>query len=76
MAGSTANPEALKKLEVDHILVLGGGGPADHRVTEGIRLWRHLPHARLLVSGGREGEIIAIKWLPLEMGVTEDAFNR
>ncbi len=72
-AGSCAKPEALKQLGVQYLLVLGGGGQADWRVVEGIRLFRHLPNTRLIVSGGREGEADSIGAFPVEMGVPKEA---
>jgi uncharacterized SAM-binding protein YcdF (DUF218 family) len=71
MAGSLADPEELKRLGVQYILVLGGGGPADWRVVEGIRLFRHLPNTRLILSGGREDQVESISTFPLEMGVSK-----
>ena len=55
------------------MLVLGGGGPADWRVVEGIRLFRHLPNARLILSGGREDQVESISTFPVEMGVPKQA---
>jgi uncharacterized SAM-binding protein YcdF (DUF218 family) len=72
-AGPYADPEDLKRLGVQYILVLGGGGPADWRVVEGIRLWRHLPKTQLVLSGGREADAAAMRGLPMEMGVWEGA---
>ena len=73
MAGSCAHPEELKRLGVQYILVLGGGGSSDWRVVEGIRLWKHLPNTCLVLSGGREGDAVAMRMLPFEMGVSPDA---
>jgi uncharacterized SAM-binding protein YcdF (DUF218 family) len=75
MAGPSADPDTLKQLGVQCVLVLGGGSEADRRVVEGIRLFRHLPNTRLIVSGGREGEVARIRSLPLEMGVAEHALT-
>jgi uncharacterized SAM-binding protein YcdF (DUF218 family) len=72
-AGSYADPEALKQLNVQYLLVLGGGGSADWRVVEGIRLWRHLPNTRLILSRGREDQVESISALPVEMGVSKQA---
>ena len=72
-AGPYADPEDLKKLGVQYILVLGGGGPADWRVVEGIRLFRHLPNTRLILSGGREDQVESISAFPVEMGVPKQA---
>ena len=73
MAGPCAHPEDLKRLGVQYILVLGGGGPADWRVVEGIRLFRHLPNTRLILSGGREDQVESISAFPVEMGVPKQA---
>ncbi|MGB6067558.1 MAG: ElyC/SanA/YdcF family protein [Desulfomonilaceae bacterium] len=73
MAGPAASPEALKQLGVQYLLVLGGDGPADRRVVEGIRLFRHLPNTHLIVSGGLGVRADAIGKFPLEMGVPKGA---
>jgi uncharacterized SAM-binding protein YcdF (DUF218 family) len=75
MAGPRANPEDLKRLGVSSILVLGGGGVSDWRVVEGIRLWRHVPESRLILSGGQKGEGKPIQELPPELGVPEAALD-
>ncbi|MGO9571051.1 MAG: YdcF family protein [Desulfomonilaceae bacterium] len=72
MAGPTANPRALKKLGVEYILVLGGGGSADWRVVEGIRLFRQMPNTRLILSGGRDAQVDRIGEFPIEMGVPKE----
>jgi uncharacterized SAM-binding protein YcdF (DUF218 family) len=64
-AGSYAVPEELTRKHVKYIVVLGGDmrtgdlTPADRvacsslvRVLEGIRLWKGIPGARLVLSGG------------------------
>jgi uncharacterized SAM-binding protein YcdF (DUF218 family) len=73
MAGFPANHEALKELGVEYILVLGGGGPADWRAVEGIRLFRHLPNTRLILSRGREEQVESVSAFPVEMGVPKQA---
>ena len=72
MAGPSANPETLKQLGVQYLLVLGGGDPADRRIVEGIRLFRHLPKTHLIVSGGREARADSIGKLPVELGVPKE----
>ena len=73
MAGPSANPETLKQLGVQYLLVLGGGGPADRRVVEGVRLFRHLPNTCLIVSGGMRAQVNSIGEFPVEMGVPKEA---
>jgi uncharacterized SAM-binding protein YcdF (DUF218 family) len=70
VAGPCADRDNLKRLGVRDILVLGGGGPANCRVVEGIRMWRHLPKSRLILSGGRTGNDPMWK-LSIELGVPE-----
>lgn len=65
MAGTYAKPAELGAEGIDFVVVLGGDArpgdltPADQaactsliRVLEGIRLWKELPGARLVFSGG------------------------
>lgn len=75
MAGPSANPEELKKLGVRNILVLGGGGFGDRRVVEGIRLWRHIPDSRLILSAGRKIEGRFMRELPPQFGVPLSAMH-
>jgi|Deesub1362A_J573_1020465.scaffolds.fasta_scaffold06690_1 uncharacterized SAM-binding protein YcdF (DUF218 family) len=64
-AGDYADPVQLAALGVREVVVLGGGSfprrgdPVDRlstsslqRLAEGVRLWRRLPGARLVLSGG------------------------
>ncbi len=64
-AGSTADPAALAARGIDTVVVLSGGvhqaagPPADwlggsslRRTLEGARLWRGIPGARLVITGG------------------------
>ncbi len=64
-AGSYASPDALRQAGVSQVVVLGGGVEQGSytsidrlsraslkRVLEGIRLWRQLPEAKLVLSGG------------------------
>lgn len=65
MAGPYAQPQELARKGVTHIVVLGGnqrnskltpadqcGGDTTLRVLEGVRLWKALPNARLILAGG------------------------
>ena len=75
MAGPCANPENLKLLGVRDILVLGGGGGSDRRVVEGIRLWKHIPDSRLILSRGRTVDDKTIWELPARLGVPKSAIE-
>jgi len=90
-AGGYAEPAELSRKGVKFIVVLGGDGrvgkltPADRvaysslvRLMEGIRLWKGVPGAKLVLSGGRlsskavpVGEAMAV--LAKELGVPPDA---
>lgn len=72
-AGPRAEPAALAAAGVRTIVVLGGGvqqgditdfnrlgGPSLQRLLEGVRLWRGLPGAKLVVSGGSLLEGVAV----------------
>jgi len=68
-AGPCNNPEVLKKLGLQDIVVLGGIPTGFPRVAEGVRLWRHVPGARLVLSdvGG------CSKRFAIDMGVPREA---
>ncbi|MEW6350059.1 MAG: ElyC/SanA/YdcF family protein [Thermodesulfobacteriota bacterium] len=89
-AGSYADPAQLEQAGVKHIVVLGGPSHegdsltvADRvagsipRVLEGIRLWRQIPGAKLVTSGGTyRGSVPigqAMADLAMEMGVPGDS---
>ncbi|MFZ5586881.1 MAG: YdcF family protein [Thermodesulfobacteriota bacterium] len=89
-AGPYADPARLAALGVRQVVVLGGGlgqgelTSADRlndaslkRLMEGIRLWRELPQASLVLSGGDFSHAIgigrAMHALALEMGVPAEA---
>lgn len=86
IAGSYAQPVELERRGIKHIVVLGGSQrnsiltPADQcdgdttlRVLEGVRLWKGLPGARLVLSGGTLGDEIpaaqAMAALAAQLGV-------
>jgi uncharacterized SAM-binding protein YcdF (DUF218 family) len=86
IAGAYAQPSELERREIKWIVVLGGGQrnsiltPADQcdgdttlRVLEGVRLWKGLPGARLVFSGGTLGDEIptaqAMAALASQLGV-------
>ncbi|MCB2192286.1 MAG: YdcF family protein [Deltaproteobacteria bacterium] len=87
---SYASPDALRDQGVRDIVVLAGGygqgdttaadclAPASlKRLLEGVRLWRQMPGAKLVLSGGdfygelSEGQAMAA--LALELGVPREA---
>lgn len=88
-AGPYADPAKLSNMGVRYIVTLGGGAgndnlsPADRvgvglfRLMEGLRLWRCMPDALLILSGMgfppglTNPESMAA--LPLELGVPKDA---
>lgn len=89
-AGAYADPARLAALGVRQVVVLGGGvgqGRLTHadrlndaslkRLMEGIRLWRGLPGARLVLSGGDynhdEGVGRVMRDLALDLGVPAEA---
>ena len=89
-AGPYAEPGQLKQAGVKYIVVLGGGQqqgeltPADRlgtssvlRVLEGIRLWREIPEAKLIFSGGgyktRVSEAQAMADLAVFLGIPREA---
>ena len=91
-AGDYADPAQLASAGVSRVVVLGGGvhqgsrtmfdrlksGTAQ-RVFEGVRLWRALPGAQLVLSGGSyepgAGEARAMAALARELGVPESALS-
>ncbi|MBI5524530.1 MAG: YdcF family protein [Desulfarculus sp.] len=85
-AGDYADPARLAAAGVEHIVVLGGGvgqgqltvadrlhGASMLRLMEGLRLFKALPGAKLVISGGghREGVTVgqAMRGLALELGL-------
>ncbi|MFH1057629.1 MAG: YdcF family protein [Pseudomonadota bacterium] len=91
-AGPYADPARLAALGVRQVVVLGGGvgqgelTPADRlndaslkRLLEGVRLWRALPGARLIVSGGDFSQAVgvgrAMYDLARDLGVPEAALT-
>jgi uncharacterized SAM-binding protein YcdF (DUF218 family) len=72
-AGPCVDPAVLRKLGVQHILVLGGEGPGYPRVSEGIRLWKHVPGAFLLLSDGMAHKGDRAGRFAVEMGVSKTA---
>jgi uncharacterized SAM-binding protein YcdF (DUF218 family) len=90
-AGSYANPARLNSQGVRHIVVLGGDvragnlTPTDRaantslvRVLEGVRLWKQMPDAKLVLSGGRYSSRMmttaeAMEHVAVQVGVTRDS---
>jgi uncharacterized SAM-binding protein YcdF (DUF218 family) len=91
-AGDYADPAALAAQGVETIVVLGGGvhqgertaydrlkSGTTQRVFEAVRLWRQMPGARILLSGGSyepglaEAEVMAV--LARDLGVPESALE-
>ena len=84
-AGSYADPQNLRTLGVRNIVVLSksrvvdANTPADRwfgtlpRLMEGIRLWREIPHAKLILSGSAYSSVRAMEELPLDLGVPREA---
>jgi len=88
-AGTYAEPAKLSSMGVRHIVTLGGGAgsdkltPADRvggdllRVMEGVRLWRHIPDAVLVLSGmgfpPNWNNADFMVELPLELGIPRHA---
>lgn len=90
-AGDPADPADLARRGVRSIIVLGGGVrhgsmgtpslPASEslaRVVEGVRLWKGIPGARLILSGGRYSDDAvatadAMAWAAKLLGVPDDA---
>jgi uncharacterized SAM-binding protein YcdF (DUF218 family) len=84
-AGAYVNPSDLAKKGVLYIVVLGAGpviggtppaeswGGALLRLMEAVRLWRQIPKAQLVLSGGgypgKDSEAEAMAQLPIELGV-------
>jgi uncharacterized SAM-binding protein YcdF (DUF218 family) len=92
MAGPYAQPQELEKLGVSQIVVLSGSQrspsltPADRcgnstalRVLEGVRLWKQMPGATLVLAGGsffeREPAAKAMSALAAELGVSQTAMR-
>ena len=84
-AGPFANPVTLRSLGVKYVLILGGEvikydrTAADRwdgsvlRLLEGIRLWREIPGAKLVISGPLGSSNDAIQELPIQLGVPREA---
>jgi len=91
-AGSYADPRNLSARGVQFIVVLSGEfregdltsadrlGCSVLRLLEGVRLWRELPHAKLVVTGGRTPGLSrqmsiaeALRDAAVEMGVPKGA---
>ncbi|AFM27315.1 YdcF family protein [Desulfomonile tiedjei] len=90
-AGTYADPSELSRLDVRYVVVLGGDvragslTPADRiastsliRTLEGIRLWKRIPGAKLVFSGGSDspGVITTAEGMAAfahEMGIPGDA---
>jgi len=84
-AGTYANPVQLKEAGVKYIVVLSGEpilnrpsvadrwGQGIFRLMEGIRLWREIPNASLVLSGSGYSSADAMAELPLQLGVPKDA---
>jgi uncharacterized SAM-binding protein YcdF (DUF218 family) len=72
-AGPCVDPAVLRKLGVQYILVLGGESLGYPRVSEGIRLWRHMPGGFLVLSDGRAHKGDKAGRFAMEMGVPKSA---
>ncbi len=91
-AGPYADPQTLARDGVKFIVVLSGGfrdgdlSPSDRlgssvlRLIEGVRLWRDLPAAKIVVTGGKTPGLSpdmslaqALCDMAIEMGVPKDA---
>ena len=91
-AGPYADPARLAALGVSQVVVLGGavnpgeedhpgdrlGSPTLRRLLEGVRLWRAIPGAKLVLSGGNylDGEPVAQAMADMavsELGVPREA---
>lgn len=84
-AGAYADPSSLRAAGIRYIVVLGnnsvqfGVSPADRwatglpRLLEGIRLWREIPDAKLVLSGAARGSAEAMAELPVQLGIPMDA---
>ena len=89
MAGNYADPASLARAGVKHVVVLGGGvwqgartpadslsGPSLRRLLEGVRLWRGLKGAKLVLSGGAplpgKSEARLLADLALQLGLPRD----
>jgi uncharacterized SAM-binding protein YcdF (DUF218 family) len=84
-AGPYADPVILADQGVRFIVVLGGtsftnGMSASDRwdrsvlrLLEGLRLWREIPQAKLVLSGGAPSSEKAMAELPLSLGIPREA---
>lgn len=72
-AGPRIDPGALKTAGVEHIVVLGGDSPGYPRVAEAVRLWRHVPGVRVILSDNGKPSGADAQRFAVELGVPRDA---
>ena len=84
-AGPYADPAILAEQGVRFIVVLGGTSFAQGmsasdvwngsvlRLLEGVRLWREIPHAQLVLSGGAPSSAEVMAALPKFLGIPKES---
>ena len=84
-AGPYADPEKLQNHGIKFIVVLGGTSFAKGmsasdvwnrsvlRLLEGVRLWREIPHAELVLSGGAPSSAEVMAALPKFLGIPKES---
>ncbi|MDA8405993.1 MAG: YdcF family protein [Deltaproteobacteria bacterium] len=84
-AGPYADPAKLRAAGVEYIVVLGGTSFTKEmsasdiwdrsvlRLLEGIRLWKEIPEAKLVLSGGAPSSSEMMAVLPIRLGVPRES---
>lgn len=84
-AGPYADPAKLRCAGVEYIVVLGGTSFTNEmsasdiwdrsvlRLLEGVRLWKDMPGAKLVLSGGAPSSAEVMAVLPMRLGVSRES---